>query len=391
MRIIHTSDWHLGQKFYGYDRFDEHAAALLGIKKACLDHRPDALVVSGDIFDNDHPAAADLALLADFMVELKQECQDMAVIVTAGNHDSGTRIVSHASLYNAIGVDIVGRAAGDEYDPYIIDIGTGVVAAIPYYIARDFSTAALLEEAGRVAGDRPVVAMAHDYVTGADITGHGRRMELVGNREAVTAERFGPPGSYDYLALGHIHRPQWVGQSGRVRYSGSIVQVSFDEMYGHSVSLVTIERRGSLPEVREIATEILRPAVTLPAKGALAAEEAVGLIASLPDDMDCYIRLNVVADAQLPPTVIEDARRAAEGKKARLCLVNPVRRAVPGSDDEDGADEGAMTVDRFRDIAPIEIARRYAAMTGTPLSDDMEKMFDEIVSSLDNDTRNETA
>lgn len=385
MKIIHTSDWHIGQRFYGYDRFDEHAAALLGIKKACSAHRPEALVISGDIFDNDHPSAADLALLAGFMVELHEECPEMAVIVTAGNHDSSSRIVSHAALYNEIGVHMVGRAAGESFEPFLFDIGSGIVAALPYYIARDFSTADLLEEAGRRAGNRPVAAMAHDYVSGADITGHDRRMEVVGNREALSADSFGPEGSYDYLALGHIHRPQWVGRSGRVRYSGSIVQVSFDEMFGHSVSLVTIDRRGALPVVEEIPTLILRPAVTLPSKGALPATEAVDTLASLPDDMDCYVRLNVETGGSLPPTVIEDARRAAEGKKCRLCLVNPVRKAAPGDDAEEGEEAGAMTVDRFRDIAPIEIARRYASMTGTHLTEKMEKMFDEIVTSLDND------
>lgn len=375
MKIVHTSDWHVGQKLYGYDRGDEHRAMGRQVIDICVDERPDALVIAGDLFDNDHPSSADQRLVAETFAALHEVLPDMPVIAVAGNHDSPSRHESHAAVYESIGVTMTGRLTGDgDYpDRFLVDVGTGVIAAIPYYIAATVSTEELLAEARRRAGDRPVVATGHETVVGCDLTGHD--VATIGLLEAVTPERFGPDGSYDYLALGHIHRPQWVGQSGRVRYSGSPLQVSFDEAYGHSVSVVEIAGRGAVPEVCEVIIEQPRPAVSVPASGFVALDEGIAMLAELDDDLDAYVRLNVMTDGMLPASANEDAARAVAGKRCRFCLIN-ARRSVAALADHA---EQAMTVEELRMASPMEVARSYAASVGAKLD---EELFAEVMRDL---------
>lgn len=375
MKIVHTSDWHVGQKLYGYDRGDEHLAMGRQVIDICVDERPDALVIAGDLFDNDHPSSADQRLVAETFAALHEMLPDMPVIAVAGNHDSPSRHESHSAVYESIGVTMTGRLTGDGGYPdrFLVDVGTGVIAAIPYYIAATVSTEELLAEARRRAGDRPVVATGHATVVGCDLTGHD--VATIGLLEAVTPERFGPDGSYDYLALGHIHRPQWVGQSGRVRYSGSPLQVSFDEAYGHSVSVVEIAGRGAVPEVREVIIEQARPAVSVPASGFVALDEGIAMLAELDDNLDAYVRLNVVTDGMLPASANEDAARAVAGKRCRFCLIN-ARRSVAAIADRA---EQAMTVEELRMASPMEVARSYAASVGAKLD---EELFAEVMRDL---------
>lgn len=377
MKIVHTSDWHVGQKLYGYDRGDEHRAMARQVIDICVDERPDALVIAGDLFDNDHPASADQRLVAETFAALHEVLPDMPVIAVAGNHDSPSRHESHAAVYESIGVTMVGRLACDSGYPdrYLVDVGTGVIAAIPYYIAATASTGELLDEARRRAGDRPVVATGHATVVGCDLTGHDAA--TIGLLEAVTPERFGPEGSYDYLALGHIHRPQWVGQSGRVRYSGSPLQVSFDEAYGHSVSVVEIAARGAAPAVREVSVEQPRPAVSVPASGFVALDDGLAMLAALDDDLDAYVRLNVTTDGMLPASANEDAARTVAGKRCRFCLINARRSSAVTADRV----EQAMTVEELRMASPAEVARSYAASLGAKLD---EELFAEVLRDLVN-------
>lgn len=375
MKIVHTSDWHVGQKLYGYDRCDEHRAMARQVIDICVEERPDALVIAGDLFDNDHPSSADQRLVAETFAALHEVLPAMPVIAVAGNHDSPSRHESHAAVYESIGVTMTGRLTGaDGYpDRFLVDVGTGVIAAVPYYIAATASTEELLAEARRRAGDRPVVSTGHATVVGCDLTGHD--VATIGLLEAVTPERFGPEGSYDYLALGHIHRPQWVGQSGRVRYSGAPMQVSFDEAYGHSVSVVEIAGRGAVPEVREIAIEQPRPAVSVPASGFVTLDEGIAMLADLDDSLDAYVRLNVMTDGMLPASANEDAARAVAGKRCRFCLINARRYTAVAADRA----EQAMTVEELRMASPIEVARSYAASVGAKLD---EELFAEVMREL---------
>lgn len=377
MKIIHTSDWHVGCRLYDHDRSADHRHMAMRLIEICRDMRPDALLIAGDLFDNDRPSAADERLVADTLARLHAEVPGMTVIATAGNHDSPSRHESHKAVYESAGVVMIGRISDRDPDwpgRYIVDVGTGVVVPVSFYIARGTDLAVLMEEADRVAGGRPVVAMAHTTMRGSDTTGHDAR--IIGSLEAVEASEFLPPSSYDYLALGHIHRSQRVGAIGRIRYSGSPLAVSFDEAYPHSVTWVEIERRGDLPSTGKIGIDQPRPLVTLPSPGRwVALEEALECLREFPDDTEAFVRLNVKTRTALPATANDDARRAARGKRCRVCHIN-VRREAEASADE--GPEG-MSVDELRMAAPADVARLYAQSVGATLD---EELFDEILNEL---------
>lgn len=389
MKIIHTADWHIGQSFHGHNRADEHLAALRQVRKACEEHRPDALVIAGDIFDNDHPSAADCTLLASALAEIHRALPAMHIIATAGNHDSPSRHMSHAPVYEAVNAHMAGRATADTADSLILDIGSGIVVALPFYISPSLDTEELAREARRRADGRPTVVMAHNYVTGSDITGHSLRRDTVGGQEAVTPDCFAPDGSYDYLALGHIHRPQWVDRDRHIRYSGSLLQVSFDETYSHTLSLVEIDSRGETPRLTELTVEPVRPAVTIPATGALPLDEALDALAKLPDDLDCYVRLNILTDSALPPTAGEDARRLVADKKARLCYIATVRPEAAAA--ASAATKSAVSVDELRRRDPGEMISLYNEIAGITLDDGLTALLNDVINSLEQHPDDETA
>ena len=387
MKIIHTSDWHIGSRLYDYDRSADHSYTASMISRICREQKPDALIVAGDLFHTDHPSAADQRLVSEMFARLRTDLPGMAVIAIAGNHDSPSRHESHEAVFAAAGVTMRGRLT-DRIDDwprrYIIDVGTGVVVTIPFYVSRGTDLGALMAEARCVAGERPVVVAAHTTISGSDTTGHDGR--VVGMIDAVSASEFLPPESYDYLALGHLHRPQRVGCDGRIRYSGSPLAVSFDETYPHSVAVVEIERRGAVPEVEEIVIIPERPLITLPSPNVwITWEDALEALREFPADKDAFIRLNVLTVDPLPSTAWDDARRAAEGKLCRMCNIN-VRRFDNGDTDKETT---GMSVEELRMASPLEVASRYAASIGMELDGEL---FEEILEELTaGDTDDETA
>lgn len=374
MRIIHTSDWHVGSKLYDRDRSADHRQMTEQIIGVCRYRRPDALIISGDLFDNDHPSASDQRLVADTLARLRTEVPGMTVVAVAGNHDSPSRHESHRAIYAASGIHMIGRmTAGVNENPgcHIIDAGAGVIVAIPYYIGRGCDLKALMAEAGRVAGDRPVIATGHTMVTGSDTLGHDER--IIGLLSAVEINSFLPPDSYDYLALGHIHRAQKVGGSGKARYSGSPLAISFDETYPHYVTAIEVDSRGGIAETELIEIAPHRPLVTLPSPGRwVPLDEALACLAEFPRDIEAFIRLNVLSGGPLPPSAGDDARRKSMRKKCEVCHIN-VRYSGDGADD---ATARGLTVDELREASPVEIASRYAASVGMELD---RELFEEIL------------
>lgn len=382
MKILHTSDWHLGHQLYGFDRTEEQLDMLRQITDIVASERPDVFLLSGDVFHVPNPSATVHRMLVDAVVGLAKANPAMKIIVTAGNHDSGVRHEVFRLPWSGMGVEFVGVLRPENPGEHIFEIeGKGWVVAVPYanerFIPEGFFDDVLGIVAERNTGNLPVVMTAHTTVRGADFSGHERtELSAIGGIEGIEVERFG--SGYDYLALGHIHRGQFIHTGlHNVRYSGTPLAVSFDETFAHSVSIVEIGSHGEPPAVRTVEIENMRPLVNLPVEGFTDWDNARRLLAGFPDDREAYIRLNVEVDNFLPNGASDEARMIADAKRCRFCIVNSRRRRVEG---ESG--DVSMTISEFKEMTPVEIARRFVERQGGEFTDGMAVMFEEAINRL---------
>ncbi|NHB97096.1 exonuclease subunit SbcD [Photorhabdus stackebrandtii] len=265
MRIIHTSDWHLGQYFFTKSRAAEHQHFLRWLIKQVENYQVDALIVTGDVFDTGSPPSYARELYNRFVVELQPtRCQ---LIILGGNHDSVATLNESKELLSCLNTTVIANADEDPQKQIKVlntkegNIGA-ILCAIPFLRPRDIMTSQsgqsgeqkqlALQEAIAEHYDRlyqqacklrdelnlplPVIATGHLTTVGASATDSVRDI-YIGTLDAFPAQAF-PPA--DYIALGHIHRPQLVAKSEHIRYSGSPIPLSFDEV-GQEKSVCLVE------------------------------------------------------------------------------------------------------------------------------------------------------
>ena len=396
-RFIHTSDWHLGQNFYGYDRSEEQSDFLRQLANIVHKQQPDALLVSGDIYHTAAPSSAAVGMYVKGMLDIHKACPTMAIIVIAGNHDSASRLQSESLLWQVAGVTVLGGISRNseglaDLDSHIITVkDKAIIAAVPYAHPTSFPLIetgtmdaglrqrayfdALLKRVDQLNPDKlPVALMAHLAVSNTDYTGHDRNMEM----EWVDIEVLG--GGYDYAALGHIHRPQQVSE--RARYCGTPVPVSFDEQCPHSVSLVEIEGHGSVPVVKELSIKNIRPLHTVPAGDAVPFEEALNKVLERRDIKDAYIRLNVAVERYLPHGAQERAAKVVSEQQGRFCEIKKTALLAAGA----GARQ--MTVEEFNRKSPIEVADQFFKdKNGQGMTDEEKAMFNYVQQLVEEENR----
>lgn len=384
MRIIHTSDWHLGHILYRYDRSREQRDMLGQIEKIAGEEKPDALVVSGDVYHTGQPSAAVQRMFTEAVMRLHEACPEMEIVITAGNHDSASKHEVSRILWETQKVNMIGSVDKDNPDKLIVEVsGKGFIVAIPYVNERSmpegFCQSLLDKVAERNTENLPVVISAHTTVAGCNYTGHEDIRELsVGGIDSVGLEEFGE--GYDYIALGHIHKPQTIAGSGkRARYCGTPLPVSFDEAYGHSVSVVEIASHGAVPQIREVPIKTHCPLVNIPSSGFGKWDEVKERLKDFPKDNLAYIRLNVEVEDSLPPDAVVEARNILSGGLGLFCTIN-ARRAASGK-----SDRKTLSVSEFQAMEPLEVARLYAEDTGITFTDELAELFREAEKEIRND------
>ena len=388
MKILHTSDWHLGHVLYGHDRTDEQQDMLDQMVKIAEETKPDLFLVSGDVYHTVDPKPAVQKMFNKAIAALCKTCPEMTIVVTAGNHDSGTKHEIFRTPWRALNVYAIGQLEKENMDEHIIEVpGKGYVIAIPYVNERNlpegFFQQLLDKTAAMNTEGLPVVMTAHTTVKGCDFLGHEQGTEyVVGGIDSIDLEQLGE--GYDYLALGHIHHGQFI-HSGKhnVRYSGTPLPISFDETFNHSVSMVEIDKHGDTPTVTEIEINNPHPLVTLPSEGLASWETAKELLKKFPNDIPAYIRLNVEIDDFLPVEAQAEAVSLVKGKQCHVCHINAKRKTI------DQTEAKVLTVQEFQAEEPIEIAKQYANYEGISFDEEMTDMFNEIVNLVNDDARNE--
>ena len=278
MKILHTSDWHLGHRLLEQSQQEEQSLFLDWLIEYISSNSTDILLVSGDIFDVGVPSAQSQKLYYDFLVRLHNtSCKE--VIITGGNHDAPSTLNAPKELLNAFSIRVVGKATENLEDEIFKLSANGehlIVAAIPYLRDQDIRRAIAAESAEEInnryktalinhfaevgafcevmkTSDTSVIAMGHLFAIGGK-TSDSELSIYVGNLGDIGATDF--PAIFDYVALGHLHRAQMVGGKSQIRYSGSPYMLSFSEV-GQDKKVVEIETGESLM-IKEISVPIFR-------------------------------------------------------------------------------------------------------------------------------------
>ncbi|MCF0183036.1 MAG: exonuclease SbcCD subunit D C-terminal domain-containing protein [Bacteroidaceae bacterium] len=398
MKIIHTSDWHLGQNFYCYDREDEHEFFISQLEDIIREEQPDALVVSGDIYDNIAPSIAALELFVRSVMRLRDACQSCTIVITAGNHDSGNRLNVLRPVWDAHNVKVFGSCQCNDDktfnpDELIVRIGDkGYVVAVPFFQTMAFPQADVntpREERqkrffeklmGTVAEHNhdylPIILMAHLAVSGCNLRGHDNG--IVGGMEMHTLDKLNT--GYDYLALGHIHMPQDI-IANHVRYSGSPIPLSFSEDYQHSVTIVEIDRHGDTPHLRHKDIVPLRTVRTI---RATSLDDALQELATVGNTEQVYIRIIIDNKESLPANAEQLAREVVEGKEGvRICEVRKDMSKVQVTQTTEAEDIDLTSTDNT--FTPMDLAQRhYRKQVQSDLPADLEEMMRKVINEITN-------
>lgn len=386
MKIIHTSDWHIGQDFYRYDREEEHAHFFHQLREIIQSEKPDALLVSGDIYHTALPSAAAQKLYTENMVKLHMVHPEMNIIVTAGNHDSYTRLESADKLWKLAKVEVVGNTQNAEgreniLSHHIKEIDDsngktiGYVIAIPYTRENNLEIFKAAQEVVKEMNreNLPVCMMGHLALMGSDISGHDENN--IGGMDFVESNRLGD--YYDYLALGHIHCPQFIKGSKKARYSGSPIQVNFDENYPHTISLVTIERHGEEPTVKEIKIENKCRFLTIPSEPK-PFKEALDDFVKTEISPNSYVCLNVLVKDFLPCDAENDILTALKTKACKFCKVKITKEEVNRLESHIH-----FNTEEIRTMEPVDLANQYFMETmGEELEEGLKERMKEITRTI---------
>ncbi|MBE7692191.1 exonuclease SbcCD subunit D C-terminal domain-containing protein [Tenacibaculum finnmarkense] len=252
MKILHTADWHLGHRLHDHSQLEEQTLFLAWIENYISNEKIDLLLISGDIFDTSSPSNQSLTMYYNFLVKLqKTSCKN--IIITGGNHDSPGTLNAPKELLNALSIKVVGKATekiADEVFEININDEKVLIGAVPYLRDGDIRRAvagesfddltdkykkALINHYQEIAiesekinsSNAPVIAMGHLFATGGSVSDSEQNI-YVGTLGHIGASDF--PTYFDYVALGHLHRPQIVGENDKIRYSGSPNILSFSEL-----------------------------------------------------------------------------------------------------------------------------------------------------------------
>ena len=264
MKILHTADWHLGHRLHEQSQMEEQTLFLSWIENYIIQEKIDVLLISGDIFDTGAPSNQSLEMYYSFLINLNNTtCK--SIIITGGNHDSPGTLNAPKHILNALSIKVVGKAT-EEIADEVFKIKSNneevIIAAVPYLRDGDIRRAvagesfdeltekyktALINHYNDAAehcalintNNAPVIAMGHLFAVGGSVSESEQNI-YVGSLGHIGAEDF--PAYFDYIALGHLHRPQIIGGNDKVRYSGSPNILSFSEIgYDKKVIILNIE------------------------------------------------------------------------------------------------------------------------------------------------------
>ena len=380
MRLLHTSDWHLGQTLHNFERSYEHQCFLDWLLDTLVTEQTDCLLISGDIFDSANPSAASQKQLYTFLQQAKSRSPHLNIVIIAGNHDSPGRLEAPGPLLQMLDTAVVGHISRNgqgeiNLDRLVLPLNDrkGDVAAwciaIPFLRPGDVprvesddpymdGIALLYQQALQVAlckrqPGQAIIALGHCHMSGSASSVDSERRIVIGGSDALSSNVFDP--AIAYAALGHLHLAQEVGKQPHLRYCGSPLPMSFSEIaYPHQVLRVDLEGE----TVKEIvplrvprAVELLRvPAQPGQVDDVLTALRALAL-PEVPEQAWPYLEVRVLLETP-EPALRSRIEAALEGKQVRLAKIE-MRQA--------GTSTGTATpisLDELERLQPADIFER---------------------------------
>ena len=383
MRILHTADWHIGQRLHERQRTDEHEQFLNWLLETIQEYQVELLLVSGDIFDTALPSSESTNLYYRFLYRLFDET-DTYTVITAGNHDSPRHLEAPREFLEMGRIYVVGTAAAPTKcvvslppdDPQV------AVAAVPFLSESDLRHLSYETEVDRNERYRerfkafyadcvaamppgiPKILMGHLFVQGGQV-GNSERNVQIGGATATHASDF--PKDVSYVALGHLHRPQTIkGTDYPVRYSGSPIPLRFNETgYRKVVYLLELSDDGTLIRDKEIEIPIFKALCTVEGDEASVISDAMA-----GDWNGKYIQVKLKLTA--PRVGISDEIRQAFGNRGGEVL--SVELELPE------AQEGPkISVEDMKRPEEIFEQLHRAKFDGEPPDDTLMQTFKELV------------
>lgn len=257
MRILHTSDWHIGHKLYERSRTEEHRQFLEWLLKLIKEEKIELLLVSGDIFDSALPSAEAVDLYYQFLFRLYSET-DASAIIIAGNHDSTVRLSAPRQFLEMARVHVIGRLPS-QISECVISFNHLHVIALPYIPEGDILSHVSFESKvdvairyreavkklyskclSEISSELPIILMGHFFVRGGEKSETERAIQIGGTQSIVPADL---PKGLCYSALGHLHRPQRLKNTEYpIVYSGSPLPMNFKEAtYSKKLYMLELE------------------------------------------------------------------------------------------------------------------------------------------------------
>lgn len=375
MRFLHTADWHVGKALRGRSRFDEFAAALEEVAAIARDRRVDAVLLAGDVFDSPAPPAEAEKLVYDFLARLLPE--RIACVVIAGNHDHPRKLAALAELLEGLRIFVRADVRPPEQGgvvrvPSRDGADEALVAVLPFVPERKVVDACQLlgpehewyEEYARrleqvlarlTAGFTPRtvnLVVAHLLISGARV-GTGERPLHLGEAYGVNAQQL--PANAQYIALGHLHRPQELMAPSRTFYSGSLLELDFGEQEQDKRVVIVEAVPGKPSAIESVPLQAGRRLRDL--TGTL--PELFSLAGSVGDD---YLRVAVKVDGPVPGVAEQVRELLPNALDVRLMYERSAPEGVPA------ATQGLSPSQLFADF--------YRRRNGAPPPAEMLKLFE---------------
>lgn len=394
MKILHTSDWHIGKRLNGREMEDVHKLFFNWLIDTINQEKIEKLIVAGDIFDLAYPSNSSLRLYYETLRNLQtSHCNQ--IIITAGNHDSVSTINAPRQILEYMNIHVIGGVFDHNTD-YIIPLNDknnntkAVVCAIPYLRERDIRKSipgetfdervqaikegtiafynAIRETAKKKYNSCPKIATGHFFLSGGKSSESERELNI-GTLERIKATEF--DAMFDYLAMGHLHKPQIIGRNDKIQYSGSPVSLSFSERNDKKrIVVLEIDENKNL-STKHINIPEFRKLVSV--KGSF--DEVKEKIDTFSGNENLIPWISVeIEEETIKPNLVKDFELYAEN----LNNVEIVTFKIKSRTEIEGADSIYEETTSLKDMAIADVFEKLLEKEEIENRDEYKKSFDEL-------------